>query len=131
MKLKDIMKEGDFDDLGLRNYGKELDQDDTGAGFKNDSMFNQLGKILDSSGNPNPIKHVMTDDGQKIEVIELDKFRSKSTTLVKQLIYGDRKIPYTVIFALKKDDFDYWKIGNFKFENIDFGRIYKKLLLVF
>ena len=47
MKLKDIMKEGDFDDLGLKNYGKELDQDDTGAGFKNDSMFEQLGKILD------------------------------------------------------------------------------------
>lgn len=62
------MKEGDFDDLGLKNYGKELDQDDTGAGFKNDSMFEQLGKILDSAGNPNPIKHVMTDDGEKIEV---------------------------------------------------------------
>ena len=33
MKLKDIMKEGDFHDLGPKNYGSELDPDDEGEGF--------------------------------------------------------------------------------------------------
>ena len=70
MKLKDIMNEGHMDDLGLKGYGSELDDPDKdmGKSFKGDSMFDQLGKILDSSGNPNPIKHVMTDDGEKVEV---------------------------------------------------------------
>ena len=68
MKLKDIMNEGDFDDLGLKGYGSELDQDDDGVGFKNDSMFDQLGKILDSAGNPNPVTTVKTDDGETVEV---------------------------------------------------------------
>jgi hypothetical protein len=43
--------------------------DDPNAGldkeFKQDTMFNQLGKVLDSRGNPNPITHVTTDDGEK------------------------------------------------------------------
>ena len=90
------------------------------------SQIEQFNNVLLRSLTRTYGKGLLAFDGQKIEVIELDKYRSKSTTLVKQLIYGDRKIPYTVIFALKKDDFDYWKIGNFKFENIDFGRIYKK-----
>lgn len=33
--------------------------------FRQDTMFNQLGKVLDSRGNPNPITHVITDDGEK------------------------------------------------------------------
>ena len=69
MKLKDIMKEGDFDDLGLKGYGSELDQDDDGGkGFKGDPMFDQLGKILDSQSNPNPITTVQTDDGETVKV---------------------------------------------------------------
>jgi len=36
--------------------------------FKQDSIFNQLGKILDSRGNPNPLDTVTTDDGKKFKV---------------------------------------------------------------
>ena len=69
MKLKDIMNEGDFDDLGLKGYGSELDQDDDGGkGFKGDPMFDQLGKILDSQSNPNPVTTVQTDDGETVKV---------------------------------------------------------------
>jgi hypothetical protein len=43
--------------------------DDPNAGldkeFRQETMFNQLGKVLDSRGNPNPITHVTTDDGEK------------------------------------------------------------------
>ena len=46
--------------------------DDPNAGFdkefKEDSMFNQLGKILDSQGNPRPLDTVVTDDGKKHKV---------------------------------------------------------------
>jgi len=31
-------------------------------------MFNQLGKILDSQGNPRPLDTVVTDDGKKHKV---------------------------------------------------------------
>lgn len=64
------MSESSFDDLGLKGYGSELDRDDDGdgKGFKQPSMFEQLGKILDSAGNPNPVKTVTTDDGVEIEV---------------------------------------------------------------
>jgi len=43
--------------------------DDPDAGldkeFRQDTMFNQLGKVLDSRNNPKPITHVITDDGAK------------------------------------------------------------------
>ena len=70
MKIKDVVKEGSFDDFGMKDYGRDLDDDekDIGKGFDKDSMFDQLGKILDSRGNPNPIKTVTTDDGEKVEV---------------------------------------------------------------
>ena len=46
--------------------------DDPNAGFdkefKQDSIFNQMGKILDSRGNPRPIDTVITDDGKKHQV---------------------------------------------------------------
>ena len=46
--------------------------DDPNAGFdkefKQDSMFNQMGKILDSRGNPRPLDTVITDDGKKHKV---------------------------------------------------------------
>lgn len=46
--------------------------DDPNAGmdkeFKQDSLFNQLGKILDSQGNPRPLDTVITDDGKKHKV---------------------------------------------------------------
>lgn len=70
MKLKDVMNEADFSDFGLDRHGSELDVDDkdVGKGFKNDSMFDQLGRILDSASNPNPISTVKTDDGETVEV---------------------------------------------------------------
>ena len=116
MKLKDIMKEGDFDDLGLKNYGSELDQDDTGASFKEDSMFDQLGKILDSAGNPNPIKHVITDDGEKIEVTP------QQAKVLRQLLTAEGMKPNVKMQFTKDlqksatlhdfvDEKDYHKIG--------------------
>ena len=46
--------------------------DDPNAGFdkefKQDSMFNQLGKNQDSRGNPRPLDTVITDDGKKHKV---------------------------------------------------------------
>ena len=46
--------------------------DDPNAGFdkefKQDSRFNQPGKILDSRGNPRPLDTVITDDGKKHKV---------------------------------------------------------------
>lgn len=63
------ISEGDFDDLNLRNVGRELDVDDEGGkGFDGAPMFTQLGKILDSQSNPNPVTTVKTDDGEEITV---------------------------------------------------------------
>ena len=46
--------------------------DDPNAGFdkefKQDSIFNQMGKILDSRGNPRPLDTVITDDGKRHKV---------------------------------------------------------------
>jgi len=89
------------------------------------SQINQFNNVLLRSLTSTYGKGLLAFDGQKIEVIELTEYKSKSKTMVKQLIYGDRKEPYEVIFALKKID-GQWKIGNFRFEQIDFGRIYKK-----
>ena len=44
------------------------DDDDAETGFSRETMFVQLGRILDSQGNPNPVKSVITDDGDKINV---------------------------------------------------------------
>ena len=69
MKMKDIVKE-DFDDLKLGKVGAELDDPERGMGksFKGDSMFDQLGKIIDTQGGADPLKTVVTDDGETIEV---------------------------------------------------------------
>ena len=67
--MKDIVKE-DFDDLKLGKVGAELDDPERGMGksFKGDSMFDQLGKIIDTQGGADPLKTVVTDDGETIEV---------------------------------------------------------------
>ena len=63
------MLEGSFDDFGLKDYGSELDRDDTGDnGFSGQTMFVQLGKVLDSANNPNPVTTVTTDDGEEVAV---------------------------------------------------------------
>ena len=50
MRIKDIVKEGTFDDFDMKDYGKEMDDDerDMGKSFEKDSMFDQLGKIIDT-----------------------------------------------------------------------------------
>lgn len=68
MKVKDLVNESDFADLGLKGLGSELDRDEEGDDFKQKRMFDQLGKVIDSAGNPNPIKTVKTDDGDEVEV---------------------------------------------------------------
>lgn len=63
------VKEAGFDDLGLGSHGSELDNDDDeGEGFKQASMFDQLGKVLDSQSNPKPVNTVTTDDGTQHNV---------------------------------------------------------------
>lgn len=65
--------------------------DDPNAGFdkefKQDSIFNQLGKILDSQGNPRPLDTVVTDDGKKHKV----NFRQAST--LRRLLTAPRVKP--------------------------------------
>jgi len=70
MKLIDILKEGDFDDLGLKGLGSELDRDDDQYDPETDkfSMTKQLGKMLDSRGNPNPLDSVETRDGAVVQL---------------------------------------------------------------
>tara|TARA_Y200000002_G_scaffold222156_1_gene183534 strand:- start:9757 stop:10137 length:381 start_codon:yes stop_codon:yes gene_type:complete len=65
--------------------------DDPNSGFdkefKQDSIFNQLGKILDSQGNPRPLDTVVTDDGKKHKV----NFRQAST--LRRLLTAPRVKP--------------------------------------
>ncbi len=62
MRAKEFIKEfKDIDPADDPNAGMDRE-------FKQDSIFNQLGKILDSRGNPNPLDTVTTDDGKKFKV---------------------------------------------------------------
>jgi len=62
MKAKEFIKEfRDIDPADDPNAGMDKD-------FKQEPMFNQFGKILDSQGNPNPLDTVTTDDGKKHKV---------------------------------------------------------------
>ena len=69
MKIKDMLNEGDFDDLGLKGLGSELDKDDDYDPERDKfSMTKQLGKMLDSRGNPNPLNSVETRDGAVVQL---------------------------------------------------------------
>lgn len=71
MKMNEIDKklsEIDFSDLGLKGHGSELDRDDFDNEFKEPRMFLQLGKVVDSRGNPNPLTKVKTDDGKEVDI---------------------------------------------------------------
>jgi len=63
-----LQDDDDFRDLELDNVGSELDQDDDQAGYSQKPMYDQLGKVLDSAGNPNPVETVTTDDGKEHKV---------------------------------------------------------------
>lgn len=70
--IKEADDEYDVDttDLDLDDVGSELDQDDDEehGGFSQKPMYDQLGKVLDSAGNPKPVDTVTTDDGKTHKV---------------------------------------------------------------
>ena len=74
MKATDFIKEIDADDQdAIDSLKKALDPaDDDEAGmdkeFKKEPMIMQLGKLLDSRGNPNPIKNVVSDSGKRYDI---------------------------------------------------------------
>ena len=74
MKATDFSKEIDADDQdAIDSLKKAMDPaDDDEAGmdkeFKKEPMIIQLGKVLDSRGNPNPVKHVVSDSGKKYDI---------------------------------------------------------------
>lgn len=54
--------EDDWDDFDISA------SDDEEEGYKQTPMYDQLGKILDSQGNPKPVDTVTTDDGKQFKV---------------------------------------------------------------
>lgn len=73
MKMKDIHEDFDDDDFRAMKSAKPGfdpadSDDDEGAEFKAKRMFDQLGKVIDSRGNPNPLTTVTTDNGDEVEV---------------------------------------------------------------
>jgi|TARA_B110000444_G_C18460607_1_gene420060 hypothetical protein len=63
----------DLDQDALDTLKKEIDpadSDDAGYDkeFKSTPMIVQLGKVLDSASNPNPIKQVVSDSGKKFPI---------------------------------------------------------------
>ena len=74
MRANEFLKEfRDIDPADDPNAGMDKE-------FKQDSIFNQLGKILDSQGNPNPLDTVITDDGKKFKV------NFKQATVLRRLL---------------------------------------------
>ena len=92
MKLKDILKEGDFDDLGLKGYGSELDRDDDTYDPETDkfSITQQLGKMLDSRGNPNPKDSIETRDGGMVQ-LTMDQAANLMSLLKRPVVNGTDK----------------------------------------
>jgi hypothetical protein len=95
MKLKEMLDDvkmheidDDMRDLGL---GGPDSADDDNAGldpdFKQTPMIVQVGKILDSRGNPNPVKQVTTDDGKKHNV------SVQQAMVIKMLLTTDKVKP--------------------------------------
>lgn len=67
VKMHEI--DDDMRDLGLGGPDKADDDNaDLDPDFKEQPMIVQLGKVLDSRGNPNPIEMVVTDDGKKHKI---------------------------------------------------------------
>lgn len=69
LELEDDEEDLDTMDLDLDNVGSELDADDEEhGGFAQKPMYDQLGKVIDSQGNPKPVDTVTTDDGKTFKV---------------------------------------------------------------
>ena len=90
MKAKEFIKEfKNIDPADDPNSGMDRE-------FKQDSIFNQLGKILDSQGNPRPLDTVITDDGKKFKVT------FKQATVLRRLLTAPSVKP-TVKAQFTKD----------------------------
>ena len=95
MKLKEMLDDvkmheidDDMRDLGLG--GPDIaDNDDAGMEpeFKNTPMIIQVGKVLDSRGNPNPVKTCKTDDGKEMPC------SPEQAATIKMLLTTDRVKP--------------------------------------
>jgi len=86
VKMHEI--DDDMRDLGL---GGPDAADDDNAGldpdFKQTPMITQVGKVLDSRGNPNPIKTVTTDDGKEHKILP------QQASVIKMLLTTDKVKP--------------------------------------
>ena len=86
VKMHEI--DDDFRDLGI---GGPDSADDDNAGldpdFKQTPMIMQVGKVLDSRGNPNPIKSVTTDDGKEHPITP------QQASVLKMLLTTDKVKP--------------------------------------
>jgi hypothetical protein len=95
MKLKEMLDDvkmheidDDMRDLGL---GGPDAADDDNAGldpdFKQTPMITQVGKVLDSRGNPNPVTTLTTDDGKQ------HKVNPMQANVIKMLLTTDKVKP--------------------------------------
>ena len=95
MKLKEMLDDvkmheidDDMRDLGL-DGPDAADDDNAGLDpdFKQTPMITQVGKVLDSRGNPNPITELTTDDGKK------HKVSPQQASVIKMLLTTDKVKP--------------------------------------
>jgi len=79
----------DDDFADMKKQMDPADSDDAGLDpdFKQTPMIVQVGKVLDSRGNPNPVKAVTTDDGKQHEI------NAEQATVIKMLLTTDRVKP--------------------------------------
>ena len=100
MKANDFIKEIDSVDQdaidALKKQMDPADDDEAGMdkGFKKEPMITQLGKVLDSRGNPNPIKKVVSDSGKKYDITP-EKAQTLKMMLTTDAVKPDVKRKFT------------------------------------
>ena len=96
MKLKEMLDDvkmheidDDMRDLGLGGEPDKADDDeaDLAPGFKQQPMIVQVGKILDSRGNPNPVTKVVSEEGKQF------KCNPSQAATIKMLLTTDKVKP--------------------------------------
>jgi phospholipid transport system substrate-binding protein len=75
-------------------------------------------------------KGLLTFDGQKIEVLppnerDMEDIKQGRSVDVTQLIHGTADQPYVVVFKMRKDRDDQWKLRNVTIEAINIGKVYR------
>lgn len=81
-----------LDEIKMDDLNKMMDpadRDDYDPDFKEQPMIVQVGKVLDSRGNPNPITTVTTDDGKKHDI------DGHQASTIKMLLTTDKVMPQT------------------------------------